>query len=100
VRLVASALAYEERDGLVYNQPTAALRRNLKDTGTNCEGTHIAPHARNFLPEDVIKRPWTDESLRTDMGRFINAPEHATTAEPVRVQQGGGCLVCNSRVAG
>jgi hypothetical protein len=30
MRLVASALAYEERDGFVYNQPKAALRRNLE----------------------------------------------------------------------
>jgi hypothetical protein len=34
------------------------------------------------------------------MDRLINTLENAATRELVRVQQGGGCLVCNSRVAG
>jgi len=59
VRLVALALAYEERDGLVYNQPKAALRRNLERQRNKLRRDHIT-HACNFLPEDVIKRPWTE----------------------------------------
>jgi hypothetical protein len=45
---------------------------------------HITPHACNFLPEDVIKRPGTEilasESRRTDMDRFINILEGGNTS--------------------
>ncbi len=72
MRLVASALAYEESDGFVYNQSKAALRRNLEIHRNNLRRDHITPHACNFLPEDVIQRPWTEilasESRRTDIG--------------------------------
>jgi hypothetical protein len=72
MRLVASALAYEERHGFAYNQPKAALRRNPEIHRNNLRRDHITPHACNFLPEDVIKRPGTEilasKSRRTDIG--------------------------------
>ena len=43
-----------------YNQPKAALRRNSERHRNKLRRDHITPHACNFLPEDVIKRSWTE----------------------------------------
>ena len=103
MRLVASALAYEERHGFAYNQPKAALRRNLERHRNKLRRDHITPHACNFLPEDVIKRSGTEilasESQRTDMDRFIDSLEGGKTSASVPVQYVEGRLAFNARVA-
>jgi hypothetical protein len=75
----------------------------VKDTGNKLRRDHITPHACNFLPEDVIKRPGTEilasESQRTDMDRFIDSLEGGKTSASVPVQYVEGRLAFNARVA-